>query len=131
MNRHQPPCHYLPILLAAALLTAATARASIDSFLQDVKFAENAAGVSNALAKVEARLQRGDMSAEDKARCHARQGELLARLPSVFEQRAKEEEGTQQRIAELERLAGRLALENELLKNAMSWGVASSRRNGR
>ena len=79
MNRHQHPYSYLPILLAAALLTAATARASIDSFLQDVKFAENAAGVSNALAKVEARLQRGDMSAEDKARCHARQGELLAR----------------------------------------------------
>ena len=56
-------------------------------------------------------------------------GELLERLPSVFEQRAREDEGTQQRIAELERLAGRLALENEILKDAMSWRAAPSRRN--
>ena len=78
MNKHQHP-YSLPILLAAVLLTAVTARANIDSFLQDVTFAENAAGVSNALAKVEARLQRGELSVEDKAHCHARQGELLAR----------------------------------------------------
>lgn len=57
--------------------------------------------------------------------------ELLERLPSVFEQKAREDGSAQQRIAELERLAGRLALENEVLKNAMSWRVAPSRRNGR
>ena len=35
-----------------------------------------------------------------------------------------------QRIAELERMVGRLALENEVLKNASSWREAQRRRNG-
>ena len=35
------------------------------------------------------------------------------------------------RIAELERLAGRLVLENEILKNASSWREAHQRKNGR
>lgn len=52
--------------------------------------------------------------------------ELLEQLPSVFEQKAGEDNSAQQQIAELERLAGRLALENEIPRNAMSWHVATS-----
>ena len=74
------PTSRLPLLLAAALLTASAASAAdIGSFLQDVKFAENATGVSNALAMVQARLRQGAIPAEDAARCRAREGELLAR----------------------------------------------------
>jgi transposase-like protein len=40
---------------------------------------------------------------------------------------AAEQEG---RIAELERLVGRLTLENEVLKKAQSWRPTPSRRNG-
>ena len=47
--------------------------------------------------------------------------ELLERLPSLFERGAATDDGTVQRIAELERMVGRLALENEILKNAASW----------
>jgi hypothetical protein len=39
---------------------------------------------------------------------------LLERLPGVFEPKAREDDGAQQRIAGLERLAGRLALEKTL-----------------
>lgn len=59
--------------------------------------------------------------------------ELLEQLPSIFER----ERGTgaeneqQQRIAELERMVGRLALENEVLKNAASWRAEHRARNER
>lgn len=56
--------------------------------------------------------------------------ELLARLPSVFEPVARPDAGAEQRIAELERLAGRLALENEVLKNATNWRAGQPRRSG-
>jgi transposase-like protein len=57
--------------------------------------------------------------------------EFLERAPQVFEDRrgrAGDEEAAQ-RIAELERMVGRLALENEILKNAASWREAHRRRN--
>lgn len=57
--------------------------------------------------------------------------ELLERLPSVFEGSQVEDNEAAQRIAELERMVGRLALENEILKNAESWRAAHQRRNGK
>jgi transposase len=57
--------------------------------------------------------------------------ELLERLPEVFENAPVEDDGAAQRIAELERMVGRLALENEILKNAESWQTAHRRRNDR
>jgi len=57
--------------------------------------------------------------------------ELLERLPIVFERGSEQEAERAQRVAELERMVGRLALENEILKNATSWRAAHQRRNGR
>lgn len=57
--------------------------------------------------------------------------ELLERLPGVFERERAERDETAQRIAELERMVGRLALENEVLKNAASWREANQLRNER
>jgi len=57
--------------------------------------------------------------------------ELLERLPGVFEGGEPEESDSKQRIAELERMVGRLALENEVLKNAESWREAHQRRKGK
>ena len=59
--------------------------------------------------------------------------ELLERLPGVFENggQAEESDEHQQRIAELERMVGRLALENEILKNAESWRAAQRGKSGR
>jgi transposase-like protein len=59
--------------------------------------------------------------------------EFMERAPGVFEDRRSgaAEAETEQRAAELERLVGRLALENEVLKNAASWREAHQRRNGR
>jgi len=56
--------------------------------------------------------------------------ELLERLPSVFEGGLTKDNGTEQRVAELERMVGRLALENEILKNAESWRETHRQRNG-
>jgi len=56
--------------------------------------------------------------------------ELLERLPLVFERGQSENNEAKQQIADLERMVGRLALENEILKNAASWREASLRRNG-
>ena len=56
--------------------------------------------------------------------------ELLERLPDVFERGQAETNEAEQRVAELERMVGRLALENEILKNAESWREAQRRRNG-
>lgn len=59
--------------------------------------------------------------------------EFLERAPRVFEDRRGQspEAESEQRAAELERMVGRLALENEVLKNATSWREAHRRRNGR
>ena len=78
MSTHPNFC--LAILLAAALQAPAAAPvADIGIFLQDVQFAENTSGVSNALAVVQARLRKGALPTEDNARCRAREAELLAR----------------------------------------------------
>jgi transposase len=55
--------------------------------------------------------------------------EMLERLPGVFERGQAESNEAEQRIAELERMVGRLALENEILKNAASWREAHRQRN--
>jgi transposase len=66
--------------------------------------------------------------------------EVLDRLPGVFEREQVESNDAEQRIAELERMLGRLALENEILhlpwravpgKNAASWRTAHQRKNGK
>ncbi len=59
--------------------------------------------------------------------------EFMDRAASVFEDRRGRsgDEEAVQRIAELERMVGRLALENEVLKNASSWREAHRRRNER
>lgn len=57
--------------------------------------------------------------------------ELLERLPDVFEGGQADDQATAQRIAELERMVGRLALENEVLKNAESWRAGQRGRNDR
>jgi tetratricopeptide (TPR) repeat protein len=78
MSTH--PQTFLPILLATALFAPAAApAANVGSFLEDVQFAENTSGVTNALAMVEARLRQNGLSAEEGARCRAREAELLAR----------------------------------------------------
>lgn len=56
--------------------------------------------------------------------------EMVERLPGVFERGQAESNEAEQRIVELERMVGRLALENEILKNAASWREARQRRNG-
>lgn len=57
--------------------------------------------------------------------------EMLERLPGVFERGQAESNEAEQRIAELERMVGRLALENEILKNAANWRESHRRRNGK
>ena len=57
--------------------------------------------------------------------------EFLERLPGVFEGDTQNTTDSQERIAELERMVGRLALENEVLKNAESWHEAHRRRKGK
>ena len=57
--------------------------------------------------------------------------EMLEHLPGVFERGQVESNEGEQRIAELERMVGRLALENEILKNAASWREAHRRRNAK
>ena len=57
--------------------------------------------------------------------------EMLERLPGLFERGGAENNEAKQRIAELERMVGRLALKNEILKNAASWREAHQRRNGK
>ena len=81
MNMHAT---VLPaILIAAALLAPAAAPAvDIDAFLKDVQFAENTAGVTNALKMVEARLRQEGLSAEESTRCHLKAAELLAKAGS-------------------------------------------------
>jgi transposase-like protein len=60
--------------------------------------------------------------------------QFLERAPTLFaepsqpEQQDAEQEG---RIAELERMVGKLALENDVLKKAKSWLGAQRTRNGR
>ena len=59
--------------------------------------------------------------------------EFLERAPGVFEDRRGRsiDDEAEQRIAELERMVGRLALENEILINASSWREAHRRRNAK
>lgn len=48
--------------------------------------------------------------------------QFLARAPEIFEdQRGSKKAAEEDRIAELERMVGKLALENELLKKTKSW----------
>jgi transposase-like protein len=55
---------------------------------------------------------------------------FMERAPSVFEDKrsVKTSDETTSQIAELERLVGRLTLENEILKKARNW-LSESRKN--
>ena len=59
--------------------------------------------------------------------------EFLERVPGVFEGKRGRGQDHElvQRVAELERMVGRLTLENEILKNAVSWRVERRAKNGR
>ncbi len=57
-----------------------------------------------------------------------------ARAAEIFVRAAQQADQVSQleaRVAELERLAGKLALENDILKKATSWPDAAARRSGR
>jgi len=56
--------------------------------------------------------------------------EFIANVAEVFEKGGKGNEA-QARMAELERLVGKLALENEILKKAASFLHAAENRNGK
>lgn len=57
---------------------------------------------------------------------------FLERAPEVFEdQRSNRASDGEVRIAELERMVGRLTMENAILKKASSWLEASRGRSGR
>jgi transposase-like protein len=61
--------------------------------------------------------------------------QFLETAPDLFTDKRRKNEPdngeAQQRIADLERLVGRLTLENEILKKAESWLSTQQRRNGR
>jgi transposase-like protein len=58
--------------------------------------------------------------------------EFIERGVAVFEQGSSSKaDETEQRIADLERMVGRLALENEILKKASSWLESERQKNGR
>jgi transposase-like protein len=57
-----------------------------------------------------------------------------AHAPEIFARQAQKDQVVSEqeaRIADLERLVGKLAMENEILKKASSWLDGASRRNGR
>lgn len=66
--------------LATTLFTPAAAPAAdFEAFLKEVKFAESTAGISNALAMVEARLQKPGRSATESSRYRLLEAELFAK----------------------------------------------------
>ncbi len=57
---------------------------------------------------------------------------FLAQAEDIFkDQRGTNAKGTEDRIAELERMIGRLTMENDILKKAKSWLGTTRRSNGR
>ena len=59
--------------------------------------------------------------------------DFLERAPGIFADQRQQQVSDQKdaRIADLERLVGKLTLENEILKKAQHWLSARSRRNAR
>jgi len=57
---------------------------------------------------------------------------FLEHAEEIFEDRREnKKEENEDRIAELERMVGRLTMENDILKKAKSWLDTAARRNGR
>lgn len=57
---------------------------------------------------------------------------FIERAAEIFEdRRSTGQQEKEEQIAELERMVGKLALENEILKKAKSWLKSPDRRNGR
>jgi len=57
---------------------------------------------------------------------------FVERAAEIFEdQRSTGQQENEERVAELERMVGRLAMENDILKKAKSWLVSPQRNNGR
>jgi transposase-like protein len=52
--------------------------------------------------------------------------ELLERAPSLFTENTQNEHGTQKRIAELERMVGRLTMELEMAKKVYGYSASES-----
>jgi transposase-like protein len=60
--------------------------------------------------------------------------QFLERAPSIFAESGQQERSNAEqaaRMADLERMVGKLALENDVLKKAKSWLGAQRTRNGR
>ncbi len=59
-------------------------------------------------------------------------GEFLEKAPGIFEGKVTSQQNntTNERVAELERLVGQLTMENALLKKGGSWLEAQRRKNG-
>lgn len=56
------------------------------------------------------------------------------RAPGIFASQEHQDQAVSEleaRVAELERMVGKLAMENEILKKATHWGDSQGRRNGR
>ena len=57
---------------------------------------------------------------------------FIENAEEIFEDRREnQKEENEDRIAELERMVGRLTMENDILKKAKSWQDTAARRNGR
>lgn len=59
--------------------------------------------------------------------------EFIAKGPSLFEDKRSvaSHDATTERLAELERMVGRLTMENEILKKGEIWLVQNRKRNGK
>lgn len=59
--------------------------------------------------------------------------EFIAKAPSLFEDKRSvaNQDETAERLAELERMVGRLTMENEILKKGESWLVQHRKKNGK
>ena len=63
--------------------------------------------------------------------CYKWRQEFLERAPELFaDQRQKVDDGKDEQIAELERMVGRLTMENEILKKGSAILTSMRRRNG-
>ena len=59
--------------------------------------------------------------------------EFIAKAPSLFEDKRSvaSHDETAERLAELERMVGRLTMENEILKKGENWLVQHRKKNGK
>ena len=86
MKKHE--CFYFLFLIVFAGVASIASADGIDLFLQDLSFVEKGQGGSNAYVQVQARLEKGGLCANDRARLVLRQVELLTRNPKAYHWKA-------------------------------------------